>query len=129
MAADLGNLERMHSTLQAQLGPFRRLILDTAARTQGVGEISESVKWGEPSYTPAIKGIGSSVRLAPRKDGKVSIHFICHTGLINRFRVQYPNELTFEGNRTIVIDTQNPPPLEALRHCISMALTYFRTKS
>ncbi len=129
MAADLGNLEGMDSTLQAQLAPLRRLILDTAASTQGVGEIAESIKWSEPSYTPVKKGVGSSVRLAPRKDGKVSMHFICHTGLVDRFREQYPNELTFEGNRTIVIDTLNPPPLEALRHCISMALTYFQAKS
>ena len=53
------------------------------------------------------------------------MHFICHTGLIARFRELYGEELAFEGNRTIVIDTSKALPDAALRHCVSMALTYF----
>ncbi|MGL4489020.1 MAG: DUF1801 domain-containing protein [Rhizobiaceae bacterium] len=128
MANDLGNLEGFDSAYQAQLAPLRRLILDVAVQTSGVGALEESLKWGEPSYAPARKGIGSSVRLAPRKDGKVSMHFICHTGLVSRFRELYPEKLTFEGNRTIVLDPQSPAPQQELRHCIALALTYHKTK-
>ena len=119
-----GNLAAYAGAVQEKLKPLRQLVLETAAAA-GVGEIEESFKWGEPSYAPAKKRIGSSVRLAPRKDGGVSMNFICHTGLVARFREIYGQELMFEGNRTIIIDTQNPLPEAALRHCVSMALTYF----
>ncbi|MGI9414318.1 MAG: hypothetical protein ACR2PM_11650 [Hyphomicrobiales bacterium] len=29
---------------------LRGLILDTAARTEGVGALEETLKWGQPSY-------------------------------------------------------------------------------
>ena len=124
-----GNLSGLTGATLAQLRPLRHLILDTAAQTRGVGPVAESFKWGEPSYAPAKKRTGSSVRLAPRKDGRVSMHFICHTGLVERFREIYGQELTFEGNRTIIIDTQKPMPDAALRHCVSMALTHFLKQS
>ena len=121
-----GNLSFHEGAALENLRPLRRLIHDTAAATQGVGALEESLKWGEPSYSPLKKGIGSSVRLAPRKDGKVSVNFICHTGLVARFRELYPDALTFEGNRTIVIDPLAPLPEAELRHCVALALTYFQ---
>ena len=121
-----GNLSLYQDASLENLRPLRRLIHDTAAATQGVGVLEESFKWGEPSYAPLKRGIGSSVRLAPRKDGKVSINFICHTGLVARFRELYPDAFRFEGNRTIVIDPFAPLPEAELRHCVALALTYFQ---
>ena len=40
---------------RAKLGALRKLILATAARTQGVGEIEETLKWGQPSYLTKSK--------------------------------------------------------------------------
>jgi Domain of unknown function (DU1801) len=128
VADDPGNLAGFEAQHLAQLRPLRQLILDTAAATPTVGELWESLKWGEPSYTPLRKATGSSVRLAPRRDGKVSVNFICHTGLVGRFREIYGEKLEFEGNRTIVIDTGKPFPEQELRHCIAMALTYHLAK-
>lgn len=68
---------------------------------------------------------GSSVRIAPRRDGKLAMNFICHTGLVDRFRETYGETLAFEGNRTIIIDPEKPLREDELRHCIGMALTYF----
>jgi Domain of unknown function (DU1801) len=123
-----GNLVGYNGAVLGQLKPLRQLILDTANATAGVGSLEESTKWGEPSYAPVKRAIGSSVRLAPRRDGKVSMNFICHTGLIARFRELYPAVLEYEGNRTIVIDAQKPLPLDELRHCIALALTYHLNK-
>ena len=123
-----GNLAGCGGAVLEQLKPLRQLILDTASATVGVGSLEESTKWGEPSYAPVKHGIGSSVRLAPRRDGKVSMNFICHTGLITQFRELYPDILEYEGNRTIVIDAQKPLPLDELRHCIALALTYHLNK-
>ena len=33
---------------------LRRIILDTAAATEGVGELEETLKWGEPAYLTAV---------------------------------------------------------------------------
>jgi Domain of unknown function (DU1801) len=126
---DRGNLAGHAGSLRADLFRLRQLVLDTAARNPEIGPIAETIKWGEPSYAPTKRGIGSSVRIAPRKDGKISMNFICHTGLIDRFREIYGSRLNFEGNRTIIVDPAEPLPQEELGHCIAMALTYFRSKS
>ena len=108
---------------------LRQSVLDTAAQNPAIGPIDESIKWGEPSFTPAKRGIGSSVRIAPCKDGKIAMNFICHTGLVDRFREIYGDKLAFEGNRTIIVDPAKPLQKEELGHCIAMALTYFRSKA
>ncbi len=123
-----GNLAGYQGAALEHLRPLRQLVLDTAAATSGVGAIEESLKWGEPSFAPLKKGVGSSVRIAPRKDGKVSMNFICHTGLVEKFRELYPDALVFEGNRTIIINPEAPLPEPELRHCVGMALTYHRSK-
>ncbi len=125
MADRLGNLEGFGEPLRSRLAPLRELVLAAAASSATIGPLAESLKWGEPSYTPARKGVGSSVRIAPRKDGKLAMNFICHTGLVDRFREIYPDRLAFEGNRTIIIDPAAPLPSDELRHCVGLALTYF----
>jgi hypothetical protein len=124
-----GNLAGYAGAALQQLRPLRRLVLETAAATPGVGEIQESLKWGEPSYSPLKKGVGSSVRIALHKDGKISMNFICHTGLVAKFRELYPHTLDFEGNRTIIIDPAAPLPWQELRHCVALALTYHLGKT
>lgn len=125
MAEGLGDLEGMAEPLRSKLAPLRALILDVATSNAAIGPLAESLKWGEPSFTPLQKCIGSSVRIAPRRDGKLSVNFICHTGLVEHFRETYGQKLVFEGNRTIIIDPQQPLPVEELRHCIALALTFF----
>ncbi len=120
----MSNLATLDPALAAQFAPLRAVILDAAASLPQIGPLEESLKWGEPSYTPQKKNIGSSVRLAPRKNGRVALHFICHTELIDEFRELYP-QLNFEGKRGIIVDLAKPLPLEELRHCIAKALTYF----
>ena len=50
--------------IRTKLLILRQLILDTAASIEVVGEIEETLKWGEPSYlTPKTKS-GSTIRIA-----------------------------------------------------------------
>ncbi|WP_422372831.1 DUF1801 domain-containing protein [Hoeflea sp.] len=106
------------------LSEAKELIHEVAARTPGVGPLEESLKWGEPSFTPAKRNVGSSVRIAPRANGDLALMFICHTNLVEEFRALYPAALTFEGNRAIVVEAGKPVDAEALSHCIALALTY-----
>ena len=109
-------------------GDLRDLIAETARETPGVGELAESLKWGEPSFTPARPRIGRSVRLNQRPDGDVALMFICHTGLVERFREFYGDTLRIEGNRAIVLTPGEALPVDALKHCIAQALTYHLAK-
>lgn len=54
--------------------------------------------------------------------------FIAKTTLVDTFREMYRDKFAFEGNRSIVFDADDKIPVDELRHCISMALTYHLDK-
>lgn len=109
---------------------LRALILETAAATPGVGRIEETLKWGQPSYlTPETKS-GTTIRIDAVRDepGRVALYVHCQTSLIDRFRELYPDDLSFEGNRAVLLGADAPLPEAPLRHCIGLALTYHAQK-
>jgi hypothetical protein len=111
--------------VKARLLALRRLILDTAKTTRGVGALEETLKWGQPSYlTPETKS-GSTIRIDQIKPepGHYAVYFHCQTNLVETFRELYP-ELRYGGNRSILLDAQDKLPETALRHCVALALTY-----
>lgn len=111
--------------IRNRLKALRRLILDTARATDGVGAIEEALKWGQPSYLTAETGSGSTIRIDRVKSApdQVAIYFHCQTDLVAGFRELYP-ALAYEGNRSILLDAGEPLPEAELRHCIARALTY-----
>jgi len=113
---------------RAELLRLQALIHIVADGLPGVAPLVESLKWGQPSFAPKRANVGSSVRLAALADGRVGLYFICHTGLVNRFREIYPQGLEFEGNRAILVTPGGDFDRQALSHCIAMALTYHLDK-
>ena len=105
---------------------LRKLIVATAAATEGVGALVETLKWGEPAYLPRTPRVGTTVRISALKGSpdKVAVFFHCQTNLVASFRERYPDVLEFEGNRAIVLAGAKALPAKALKHCIAMALTY-----
>jgi len=114
---------------RTRLRSLRRLILDTARTTKGVGRIEEALKWGQPSYLTAETGSGSTIRIDRVKlaGNQVAVFFHCQTGLVETFRELYP-ELSYSGNRAILLDADKKLPEAALRHCVALALTYHLRK-
>lgn len=112
--------------LRAKLRALRKLILDTAEKTEGVGPIEETLKWSQPSYLTK-SGSGTTIRIDRHNDG-YAMFVNCETDLIAQFRNHYPRELRYEGKRAVVFDLRKDPPKEALRHCIALALTYHQRK-
>ena len=111
--------------VKTRLLALRRLILDTAKTTRGVGALEETLKWGQPSYlTPATKS-GSTIRIDQLKAeaGQYAVYFHCQTNLVETFRELYP-ELRYEGNRAILLAAEDKVPEAALRRCVALALTY-----
>jgi len=105
---------------------LRQLIFDVAAENDNIGELEETLKWGQMSYlTPQTKS-GSTVRMDAWGDdpGAVALFFICHTHLVDRFRSMYGSELNFDGERAIWFGAEDDIPEEAVKHCIELALTY-----
>lgn len=109
---------------------LRELIFDVAARTQGVGGLEESLKWGEPAYITAASKSGSTIRIAwkKRKPTQYAMYFNCQTTLMDSFKTMFPTAFKFEGNRALVFETHEEVPVEALRICVAMALTYHSNK-
>ena len=116
--------------LKPKLLALRRLILDTARTTSGVGALEETLKWGQPSYlTPETKS-GSTIRIDAIKSGadRYAVYFHCQTNLVDTFRELYPSEFSYGGNRCIILNAADEVPEPALRHCVALALTYHLKK-
>jgi hypothetical protein len=109
---------------------IRQLIFDTAARTIGVGELEETLKWGQPSYLTTNSKSGSTIRIDSVKanEGYYAIYFHCQTTLVDTFRRLYPRQFTYGGNRSILFHVSDDVHAEELSHCISLALTYHLDK-
>lgn len=112
--------------IQHKLMKLRNLILQTAAATDGVGKIEETVKWGEPAYLTSETGSGSTIRLGWKKSTPMHyyMYFICTTNLVETFRTVFANDFTFEGNRAIVFQQDDAVPGVTLSFCIAAALTH-----
>jgi hypothetical protein len=109
---------------------LRQLIFETAEETNGVGELEETLKWGEPSYlTPKTKS-GSTVRIdwKERDQNQYAMYFKCTTTLVASFREKYPTEFQYGGNRSIIFQEDEEVPVQELKDCISLALTYHLNK-
>ena len=116
--------------IKSKLMFLRQLIFDTAASIEGIGEIEETLKWGEPSYlTPESKS-GSTIRIAWKESQKehYSIFFKCTANLVPAFKEKFPQQFKFGGNRSIDFNLNDDVPVKELKRCIALALTYHRNK-
>jgi len=116
--------------IRSKLLAIRQLIFESAAATEGVGSITETLKWGEPAYLTVETKAGSSIRLGwkPSMPGFFAIYFNCRTSLVETFRRLFSDRLSFEGNRAIILKESDDLEEMALGICIAMALSYHRTK-
>jgi uncharacterized protein DUF1801 len=115
---------------ERQLRRLRELIFEVAARTSGVGELTETLRWDQPAYLTEKSRSGSLVRIDGIKSrpGKIGLFFHCQTSLVGTFRELYRGRFEFDGNRCLVLDAKQSLPKHELAHCIELALTY-RLKS
>lgn len=114
------------SRMQDRLLDLRALIFATAETTDGVGRIVECLKWGQPAYLTDRPKTGSTIRIdAIRGDESSYGLFVhCQSRLVPMYRDHYDGQLSFTGNRGIVLSLDDPFPVEPLKHCIALALTY-----
>jgi Domain of unknown function (DU1801) len=123
--------EAYPARMRRKLLVLRELIFRTAASTDGVGELEETLKWGEPAYVTSKSKSGSTIRIDWKKapPTQYAMYFNCNTDLVERFRTIFPTEFKFEGNRAIVFSESEVVPTDALAFCVAAALTYHRDKA
>lgn len=107
---------------------LRQLVFDTASEIEGINAIEETTKWGEPSYI--VKG-GSTLRMnwKSSKPEQYAMYFHCQTKLVDTFKELYRDIFKFEGNRAIIFNENDDIPVEELKHCIILTLTYHSRKN
>jgi hypothetical protein len=111
--------------LRARLMALRDLVFDTADATAGVGRLTETLKWAQPSYLTEETGSGTTVRIDRLKtDDGYAIYFHCQSGLIGQFRELYPDTFKYEGERAIHLGAKDRLPVSELSHCVALALTH-----
>lgn len=111
---------------RARLRLIRALVFEVADGIPGVGELEETLKWGEPAYLTPTSKSGSTLRFAWKaaRPNHYSLFFNCNTTLVDAFRTLFP-ELPCVGNREIRLPLADPVP-DTVRRCIEMTLTYHK---
>ena len=109
---------------------LRSLILDTAQQTDAVGEIEETLKWGQPSYLTVRPKTGTTIRIDRDTSGAgdIPLYVNCQSSLVSDWRLLFP-ELTYRGDRSVHFRLSDPWPEDALSQMITMALTYHKAKA
>jgi len=109
---------------------LRDIVFSLAAERTEVGVLTESLKWGEPSYVPKRSRTGTPVRIAwkDKAPDSISLFVNCQTTLIQEWREIYGDTFEFVGNRELKLQVSGDWPEAELTHCVAMALTYFVRK-
>lgn len=104
---------------------IRSLIFDLAEQHK-LGEVEETLKWGQPSY---LCNKGSTLRLDWQKKNpdKLSVFFNCKTNLVETFKEIFSDNIEFDGKRIIQLSLDKPTPTE-IETCLLMALKYHTLK-
>ncbi|KQY72790.1 MULTISPECIES: DUF1801 domain-containing protein [unclassified Ensifer] len=116
------------AAIRARLLQVRDLIYMVAAETEGVGPLTETLKWGEPAYLTQASKNGTTIRLGVAESApeRCAVFFNCRTTLVETFRIHFADDFTFEGNRALLIPTTGDLPKGPLALCLRAALTYHR---
>lgn len=124
-------LSRYPEPVKARLLDIRALIFALAEETEGVGQLTETLKWGEPAYLTQASKSGSTIRLGATKSApdKCAVLFNCNTTLVDTFKSHFASTFSFEGNRALLVPTTGALPVEPLSMCLRAALTYHRNKA
>lgn len=110
-----------------QMLHLRKLILKTASEIEGLEELEETLKWGEPSY---VTKHGSTLRMdwKQKTPEQYAMYFKCTSKLVETFKVVYKDKFNFEKSRAILFKLDEKISETELKQCITMALTYHKIK-
>lgn len=120
------------NAVRPSLLALRSLILDTAAFTDGVGALEETLKWGQPAYLTSQTRSGSTVRLGQLGSDRshdYAMYFICHTDLVDGFEATFGDLFCYIDNRALLFSVGEKLPVEELTECLARAFRYHLDKN
>ena len=114
------------TNISVLLTRIRALIFEVA-KEDDIEEITETLKWNEPSY---LTKKGSPLRFdwKDKYPQQYCLYFNCKTSLLETFKEIYGDTFTYEDNRAIVFKKNQVVPYKELAHCISMSFRYKKIK-
>lgn len=120
-------IEAWPKAAQVRFAALREALHDVAARAD-IGEVTETLKWGQPSWLPAKPRIGSTLRCGwhASDPDRFSLYVHCQTTLAETMRTLYPTAFDYDGQRALRMALAAPTPMEAMEHCALLTLTYHR---
>lgn len=126
---DLSVKEKFDSypnSVSKQLTIIRELIF-SIAKKEGIEDLSETLKWGEPTY---ISDSGSAIRIdwKAKYPTQFCVYFNCKTSLVATFKEVYTDTFSYDGNRALIFELGSNIPMTELSHCISLSLRYKKIK-
>ncbi|MGJ8737806.1 DUF1801 domain-containing protein [Zobellia laminariae] len=119
--------DKYPESVRNQMLALRKLVIETAKESEGIHQLEETLKWGEPSY---LTKIGSTLRMdwKAKSPDQYALYFKCTSRLVETFKIVFKNTFDFEGKRAIVFKLDSEIPTEELTYCIKAALTYHKVK-
>ena len=104
-----------------------RELIYIVAEQENIVDLTETLKWGEPSY---VSNVGSTIRFdwKAKSPKQYCLYFNCRTKLIETFKEVYGDAFIYEETRAIVFSVDQTIPIKELSHCISMSLRYKNIK-
>lgn len=104
-----------------------RELIYIVAKQENIVDLTETLKWGEPSY---VSNVGSTIRFdwKAKSPKQYCLYFNCRTKLIETFKEVYGDAFIYEGTRAIIFSVDQTIPIKELSHCISMSLRYKNIK-
>ncbi len=117
--------------VKEKLLSIRALILNEAESSSEIGELEETLKWGEPSYLTNKSKSGTTIRIDWKEKNSDEVGFFvnCKTTLLDQYRSMFPDVFRYEGERAVWIQLNKPLPEFEIRECIRMALRYHLDKN
>jgi hypothetical protein len=119
-------LESYPNAAFEQAQQLRKTIFE-CANELGIDDVSETLKWGEPSY---LCKQGSTLRFAwyEKNPEVISIFVNCNSKLMSWVQTRHPSVFITVGNREIQLPLDAPWPEESLKDVITLALNYHTFK-
>lgn len=116
-------VSRAYDAFPASIGKrllwVRELIFAAAAAHEGIGRLTETLKWGEPAYLTEETGSGSTIRLGRLKDSAhAAILFNCKTTLVDTFRERFPDQFEYRQTRALLLPVSGKLPKQDLSVCL-----------
>lgn len=112
--------------IRTKLLKLRAMVFDLASKNDGIGTVTECLKWGVPSYETVRPKSGTPLRLQwIEKESRFGLFVHCQTNLVSHFKKRHTS-LIYDKNRGLLCDRDKDIPQEVAEDFILSALTYYK---